>query len=122
MSVSVPTNEKIATPSALAISFAYLAVAAFIITSLAQGSLITWLQSYGIAQMASSPEIYAFIAIIVLAGFAVLLPGSHQKSIIYIAGVASFIALTLTSRNTDQIFEPGCFTFCHRSLWYGRLS
>jgi NAD(P)H-quinone oxidoreductase subunit 4L len=96
MSTTLPAREKAATPAGVAISLAYAAVAIVILVALSQGSLTIWLQSYGIAQMASVPEVYAFIAIIALAAFALLLPGSHQKSIIYIAGVMSFLALTMT--------------------------
>jgi len=112
MSASVSPTEKMPAPAGFAISIAYFVATTFILIALAQGALGPWLHSYGVAQMASSPEVYASIAILVLAIFASILPGCHHQSIIAIGGVTSFLALTMSQEMLIKYLSLAALLFC----------
>jgi NAD(P)H-quinone oxidoreductase subunit 4L len=80
--------------SAIPVSIAFALIVSFIVGSYICGHLVIWLQNLGLDSFAAFPELFVFIAVILLAVLAAVMPGSHRKSIISIATLAGFVALT----------------------------
>ncbi len=76
------------------ISIAFAVVAIGMTIAFISGQLIVWLQNLGLSTFASYPEIFVFLVIVVLATIASAMPDSNRISIISIAAIMGFIALT----------------------------
>ena len=95
MSEQIKSTSK-ATPKAVspATSIAYAIVALGVLGTLISGHLVIWLQNAGLNNLASFADIAVFILLIVLAAMAVLMPASHKLSIISLAAITGYFALT----------------------------
>lgn len=92
--MSTPAPQQKPLLNAFAISTAYTVVVACIVIALVRGSLLSALLACGFNELANFPEVCAFLVIIGLGAIATMLPGSNHGSIIAIAGIAAFIAIT----------------------------
>lgn len=87
-------NIKAINSSAIPISIAFTVVVIGMVTAYVCGHLVLWLQALGLNSFAANPELFIFIAIILLSILAIAMPGSHRVSIISIAAIGVYFALT----------------------------
>jgi NAD(P)H-quinone oxidoreductase subunit 4L len=89
-------NESVKTmnSSAVPVSIAFAIVVVGMLGLYIGGHLVIWLQNLGLNSFASYPELFVFVAIILLAMLAAAMPGSHRISIISITAFAGLLALT----------------------------
>lgn len=87
-------NSKALSSSAIPVSIAFALVVILMVGAYIGGNLAVWLQALGLNSFASYPELFVFLAILVLGGLALMMPGAHRQSIVSIATFAAFIALT----------------------------
>ena len=91
--MSVP-KEKVVMSSALPVSIAFALICTVLVGLYISGLLTVWLQNLGLNFFISYPELFVFMAVLLLAALASAMPGSHRQSIISVASFAGFIALT----------------------------
>lgn len=87
-------NVKPMNSSAIPVSIAFAVVVIGVVGAYVCGHLVMWLQNLGLNSFAAYPELFVFVAVILLAVLAAVMPGSHRISIISIAAFAGFVVLT----------------------------